>query len=59
MNEMCGNELMQNIRLSDLIQKQLLITCCASLLVLPFSSEAFFSKVQGVDSARIKKWPYQ
>ena len=55
MKEMCGTGLMQNIRLSGPIRKQLLTPCCIILLAIPFSSEAFFGKVEGVDSTRIKK----
>ncbi len=46
---------MQHIRLSGPARKKWLISCCASMLAIPFSGEAFFSKVQGVDSARVKK----
>jgi len=34
---------------------KMFIACCASVMFIPFGSPAFFSKVQGIDSARVKK----
>ena len=55
MNKQHETALMQPIRSSGPIHKPLRIICCAALLAVSFNAQAFFGKVQGVDSARIKR----
>jgi len=55
MNEKHVTGLRQMIPTLGPALQQLLITCCAALLAVPCSTMAYFSKVQGIDSARIRK----
>jgi len=55
MNETCSTGLSRIIRLSGHVKNLLRIAWCTCWMTVPFSAEAYFSKVQGVDSARVRK----